>query len=95
MKTGYWSQTAEVHIQGMISASPSSYMFPYIEEHEIPPLKILAFLQVAMILRCSDYLPLVENLLYNPDAPPHLLRAVFSGLLEMLPPRLESPKNSQ
>ena len=36
-------QRAEVHIQGIISVSPFSYIFPYIEKHEIPPLEISGF----------------------------------------------------
>ena len=30
--TGYWPQLAEVHIKGMISVSPDSSIFPYIEK---------------------------------------------------------------
>ena len=29
---GYWSQIAEVHVKGMISVSPDSCIFPYIEK---------------------------------------------------------------
>ena len=34
--TGYLSQKAEVHIQGVISVSPDAYIFPYIEKCKIP-----------------------------------------------------------
>ena len=30
--SGYWAQVAEVHIKGMISVSPDSCIFPYIEK---------------------------------------------------------------
>ena len=33
MKTGHWSQTGEVCMKGMISASPGSCIFPYTEKH--------------------------------------------------------------
>ena len=36
VRTGYWPQTAEVHINRMISVSPDSCIFPYIEKHLIP-----------------------------------------------------------
>ena len=29
--TGYWPQIAEVHVKRMISVSPNSYIFPYID----------------------------------------------------------------
>ena len=32
MKTKYWPQIVDVHIKGMISVSPGSYFFPYIEK---------------------------------------------------------------
>ena len=32
MKTGYWPQMAEVHIKGMTSLSPDSWIFPYIKK---------------------------------------------------------------
>ena len=33
--TEHWTQIAEVHIKGMISVSPNSGIFPYIEKHLI------------------------------------------------------------
>ena len=32
VKTGYWPQIAEVYIKGMISVSPDSCIFPYMEK---------------------------------------------------------------
>ena len=29
---GYWPQIAEMHMKGMISVSPDSWIFPYIEK---------------------------------------------------------------
>ena len=31
--TGYWTQRAEVHIEGMLSVNPDSCIFPHIEKH--------------------------------------------------------------
>ena len=31
--TEYWPQIAETHIKGIISVSPDSCIFPYIEKH--------------------------------------------------------------
>ena len=36
INTGYWPQIAETHIKGMISVSPDSCIFPYVEKHLIP-----------------------------------------------------------
>ena len=33
VKKGYWPQTAEARIRGMISVSPDSSILPYIEKH--------------------------------------------------------------
>ena len=35
---GYWPQTGEVRINGMIAVSPNSGVFPYIEKRQIPQL---------------------------------------------------------
>ena len=32
-KTGYWPRIAEMHMKGMVSVSPDSCIFPYIEKH--------------------------------------------------------------
>ena len=32
-RTGYWPHIAEVHMEGMISMSPDSCLFPYIGKH--------------------------------------------------------------
>ena len=31
--SGYWSQTTEIHMKGMISVSPDSCIFPYIQKY--------------------------------------------------------------
>ena len=48
------------------------------------------WLSLTIISWYSDYLPFAVKLLYNLALPPCLLRAVLSGLLEMLPPELKS-----
>ena len=50
------------------------------------------WLSLTVISWYSDYLPFAVKLLYNLALPPCLLRAVLSGLLEMLPPELKSLK---
>ena len=34
--TGYWPQRAKVNIKRMISVSPDSCIFPYLQKHQIP-----------------------------------------------------------
>ena len=42
--TGYWPQITEMHMKGMISISPNSCIFPYIEKPWIPHWSCLVFL---------------------------------------------------
>ena len=41
--TEYWPQIAEVHIKGMISISPDSCIFPYMESAKFLNFRYLVF----------------------------------------------------
>jgi len=88
--TRYWPQIAEMHVKRMISMSPDSCIFPYIEKCWILNLRFLVFFDSQKHFWWSDYLPFVVNFYINWLFPaPHLLEAVLLRLLELLSPGLE------
>ena len=85
--TGYWPQIAEVRIKGMISGSPDSCIFPYIEKGLNSLTWDIWFSLINSHLWCSDYLVFVAKTPKYPP-PPLPLRNSLSELSESLCPRL-------
>ena len=75
-------------MKGMISVSPNSYIFPYIQTRKIPYLEISVFSLIFTYL-WTFRLPALVTKLYNMAPHPLLLGTVLRGLFKMLSPRLD------
>ena len=88
--TGGRPQIAEVHIKGMISVSPDSYIFPYMGKSWIPWLGMSGFLLLTVTVWRSDYLIFIAKILVYLGSLLCLSIAVSQSYLRVLSPELES-----